>query len=390
MSGRPNGGSIVRVSVVAVVVTVALAVSRSPGAEYRFSTVVPNFAPRLTPASVNVGGAVAFAVFRDDGTSGVYAGGGGGIVAIAQSLNDGSGFQGTLTDRAFGDFPVVNSAGLVAFQGRTAQAVGVYVGSGGAPSRVAPAGDLVAASAPAMNGGGTLAYISGRGPGDYGIFASAGGLTTQLVSNRDGFDYFSRPAIDDAGTVAFVAGDTLRGPFGLYAAPAAGGALTRLLDNSGDFRGFGAPAMAPDGRIAFTAGLRDGTLGLFSYSNGTVTRVADTSGPFASFGHYAINSAGVVVFAATLDDGGGGVFSGPDPVGDLVVGPGMRLSGETVGRVEYFGALNDAGQVAFAYNRFAGGGSNSGVALATPVPEASAGGVVIGACLLLRTRRRRR
>jgi hypothetical protein len=382
---------VVRLGGAALLGMVALAASGAVAAEYRFSPIAQNVAPRVTPASVNAEGAVAFSAFRDDGTSGVYVAGNGGVVTIAEDgLNDASPFEATLTDFAFGALPVVNAAGLVAFQGRTSQAVGVYVGTGGTPTRVAPAGDLVAASAPAMNGGGTLAYYSGRGPSDYGIFASAGGEMRQLVSSRDGFDSFSRPAIDDAGTVAFVAGETVRGPFGLYTAPAGGGTLTRLLDNSGDFRGFGAPAMARDGRIAFTAGLRDGTVGLFSYADGAVTRVADTAGPFASFGQYAINSAGTVVFAASLDGGGGGIFSGPDPAGDLVVGPGMRLFGETVGRVEYFGALNDAGQVAFAYNRFAGGSSNSGVALATPVPEASAVGVGGGAWLLLRRRRRRR
>lgn len=272
--------------------------SNVSGAAYEFRSVVHRFAPRVTPSSINSAGAVAFTARRDDGTSGIYVSSGGPVTTIVEDLNDGSLFEGTFGEAAFGDLPVLNAAGLVAFQGRTRETVGVYTGNGGALSRIAPNGDLIAANSPVLNDAGRIAFITGRSSDDYGYYATtSGGALTRLGSTADGFEYFSRPAINNAGTVAFVAGDTVRGPYGVYTVPASGGAMTRVVGTDGPFRTFGPPAFSDDGGIAFLAKLDDGTFGIYSYADGEVTTIADTSGPFASFGiRVAVNEQGTVVF----------------------------------------------------------------------------------------------
>src|SRR2546423_4497556 len=121
-----------------------LLAASSFAAEYQFAAVVQSFPGRLTPGSINSQGLVAFAAFRDDGTSGIYISRGGPMVAIAEDLlNDNSPFEPGPSDPAFGELPMINAGGRVAFQGRTNQGVGVYVGSGAAPVRIAPAGGFL-------------------------------------------------------------------------------------------------------------------------------------------------------------------------------------------------------------------------------------------------------
>jgi hypothetical protein len=155
-----------------------------------------------------------------------------------------------------------------------------------------------------------------------------------VADSTQPFFIFTRPAINDAGTVAFLASTGVPGdpnqPARAYVYRAdASGALTPVevpvadvqsgqriaLDNSGTTTWGGRTLM----RVA---------------PNGTVTRLADTSGPFAGFGDFAAPRAraGPIVFEAALDGVlGHGVFNGPDPVANRLDNPATQTQVSLVG-----------------------------------------------------------
>lgn len=83
--------------------------------------------------------------------------------------------------------------------------------------------------------------------------------------------------------------------------------FTTMADSSAELAFFSIPAVNDAGQIAFVATFDDGASGQAVYrreSNGILTVIADTSGPIASFsGDPSINASGLVTFAATLDSG---------------------------------------------------------------------------------------
>ena len=90
--------------------------------------------------------------------------------------------------------------------------------------------------------------------------------------------------------------------------------FTTMADSSAELAFFSIPAVNDAGQIAFVATFDDGASGQAVYrreSNGILTVIADTSGPIASFsGDPSLNASGLVTFAATLDSGSRSVLCG--------------------------------------------------------------------------------
>jgi hypothetical protein len=355
---------------------------------YTFVNVADSGGPLTgfdSPPSINAGGTVAFRASFDDDTPqnsfdnvrGVFTGGGGGVVAVADTRGD------------FGDFgfaPSINAAGTVAFRGvhDTGGAQGIYTAAGQVTevARVVGGGDFV--GEPSINAAGRVAYVVGYAGGFDGfkIFAGGGGAATR-IADTDGafFEFGFFPTINDAGTVAFAA-QRRGGGQGVYTGD--GGAVTTLYDSAGDFQFFSAPTINAAGRAAFYAALDSGARGIFSGDGGTATPVADDAGPFGTFDNPAINAGGAVAFFAALDDGSSGIFTGGDPTADRVVGTGDALFGSTVTAVRFLRGLSDGGDIAFNYELADG---RTGIAVAA-VPE-PAGVALLAAGALLSLRRSR-
>lgn len=117
------------------------------------------------------------------------------------------------------------------------------------------------------------------------------------------------------------------------------------------------------------------------------------SGTYERISGPVLNDEGTVVFTADLAAGGYGIFTGPAAEDDGVIVEGDVLFGSTVRDVEvqaFYSLnpntdfLNNLGQIVFAYELASG---VSGIAVATPVPEAGVVGA-LGLVVVLGCRRR--
>jgi hypothetical protein len=333
----------------------------------------------LNTISLNTRGQVAFDVrLGGPSATGVFVSNGTTTSTIALGGNP---------DPAAGNFvfvsaPSLTTSGDVIFNGST----GIFRGNGTTNVPLVQDGD------PAPGGGnliigGTGFAANSRGLIAFGTFVN-GGAATEGMFRNDGFNttaialdgtpaptggtflFFSAPAIDELGRVAFFAG-TAGGSadFGIYRGdgenintifaanqPAPGGrtfidfsdpimnkhgellVLSQLDNGSGLFfhdgrdavaialSGDGAPTggtytsffgpltLNDRGQTAFEAKLSGGTSGIFRGDRTTVTPIvlrgaaaAGTTGTFDTFGDLKIGKDGSVVFIATLTIGAGGV-----------------------------------------------------------------------------------
>jgi hypothetical protein len=162
----------------------------------------------------------------------------------------------------------------------------------------------------------------------------------------------SRPAINDAGVIAFE--ESVRPGFdsGIFAGSTR--TFTTLAAPSPDVS-VGVPSFNDAGTAAFERSFVDGVSGEFvteivTSDATTTTTVASSAGPFSFFGFRppALNELGDVAFVATLDDNTTGIFTGGDPVEDRVIAVGDSLMGTTVTSLNLCEeGLNEAGQLAF-------------------------------------------
>ncbi len=297
----------------------------------------------------NTSGAVAFwvglldtrGIARSSDDEGVFLARGGGITQLVREGQPAPHGPGTVEGFLSYDF---NAAGIISFllatlrDGRTEW--GVYLGRGGALTRIAQQG----AAAPHGNG----------------RFMSFGG-----------------PALNDAGEVAFSAvtagtGGPQRAHAGVY--KGRGGPLTPVAwtgqpapDGNGRFTGFNAPVLNAPGEVAFTATLTDtrsgkrDAAGVFRGAGGPLTPIAragqpapDGNGFVSDFNAPALNDSGVVAFSAYLtgtragarDDSG--VFLGYGGPLTQIAREGERTpDGTAVFRELDVPALNRAGVLAF-------------------------------------------
>jgi hypothetical protein len=174
--------------------------------------------------------------------------------------------------------------------------------------------------------------------------------------------FASAPAINDKGTVAYVAGDYV-GPqnvIGLFT-KSSDGKTTKIADDTGELKDFwvglnvgrgqgpfaiySLPSINNDGTVAFGGDLKAGGSGIFTGNgDGKLTTIADTSQGFTYFSSASINNLGDVAFDAGLPDGGSAIvkYTG-GKLTTLASTTGSSLFTKFLSDV----ALNDNGDVAF-------------------------------------------
>lgn len=222
------------------------------------------------------------------------------------------------------------------------------------------------ASAPGINNAGTVAYVAGQNDGQ--------NQTTTLFTQTSDGDI--TPIADTSGFLSnfYLGGLNVQrgqGPFASYTLPSindegtvafnagldtggsaiftgSGGQLTTIADTNSGFTYLSAPTLNDSETVAFNGGFAGGS-GVFTSSNGQITTIAETSGIFSDFrSDVALNELGQVTFLADLDNGRTAIFTGSDSGLNEVIAVGDSLGGSTVTQLFIsHDGLNDAGQVAF-------------------------------------------
>jgi hypothetical protein len=311
--------------------------------------------------SVNNSGTVAFSGHVQGVGPGIFSGNGGPITTIAD------------TSGKFGGFffePAINDNGTVAFHATLDTGVeGIFTGTGGPSTSIADTtGPFFFVGRPSINNAGTVAFRDSLNTGVNGIFTGSGGATESLYDNSTSGEsvFFNPPALNNNGTVAFI-----KQPAGSdetwYLLAGNGGPTTTIADTAGRFNGFANPISIDDrGTVAFNAGVKGGFSGIFTGSGGPVSTLVDSSpsGPFTFVGAPSINEHGTVAFRADLDTRQSGIYIGPDPIADKVIEIDDPLFDSRVMFIAESALLNEAGQIAFAYELW---DQRFGIARADPV-----------------------
>ena len=259
---------------------------------------------------------------------------------------------------------------------------------------------------PAINNKGTVAFLAGQGnptTGQAGIFTISNGTLTNIADSSGVFSQFNVgfntirgnsplsnytvPSINESATVAFNAGLDVGGQ-GIFTGNSKG--TTTIADSTGVFDLFSSADINNQGTVAFLAQLDDQSTGVFTSTNGQITTLVDTSSGFSSFlSDPSLNNQGKVAFQATLDNGITGIFTGSDPIANKVIGVGDELFGSTVTNLLITQqGLNDQGQLSFAVGLADG---RESIVFAQPVPEPGEGIVLVwalGIMFILGWRRR--
>lgn len=255
---------------------------------------------------------------------------------------------------------------------------------------------IVAFSAATNNAGTTVLAASGYNAanpflgGPTAVLTGNGGPLTTVASSTTPFGvvpidptrpfsndniagagkFASAPAINDKGTVAYVAGDYV-GPqnvIGLYT-KSSDGKTTKIADDTGELKDFwvglnvgrgqgpfaiySLPSINDDGVVAFGGDLKTGGSGIFTGSgDGKLTTIADTSQGFKYFSSASINNPGDVAFDAGLLDGGSAIVKYTSgKLTTLASTSGSSLFKKFTSDV----AINDNGDVAFLAELINGG-----------------------------------
>lgn len=356
----------------ALVLTLALMGNARAAGPYTFTKIADSndgFALFSPYPSINNHGMVAFSARNAAGETFIYAGDGGPLHLIADSLGAYSNVFSV---------PFINDAGYVSHNAALdSGGGGVYVSNGTTTTTIATSASGVPFSEATINNNGWVSFIRFSGIGSQNAdinlwdtstlttLTSAPGLVFSTVTSYG-------PPLNDSGMLVangtrvgneYVAyryvGSTWEriGPY-----PPATAAFTADINDSGTvaFQGYG-----PGGARGIFVGNGDVTIDVF----------ADDSGAYSNLLFPSINDSGLIAFKGLLDVGGEGFFSGPDAVMDKIIVTGDPLDGSTfVSGLNYSAALNDAGQFTFSA-RLADG--RVGIFRADPVPEA--GSVILSA-----------
>lgn len=250
------------------------------------------------------------------------------------------------------------------------------------PANVLGAGSFV--SAPGINNAGTVAYVAGNSDGTTGIYTkNINSAVNSTIADSSGnfkdfylgglnvgrgegpFSKYTLPAINDNGEVAFNA-DLKTGERGIFVSN--NGKLTTIADSSQGYTYFSVPEINNKGTVAFNAGLANGSSAIFESTGGQLTTIADTNGIFKDFkSDVALNEQGQVAFLADLKNGTTAIYTGSDLGLKQVIAVGDPLNGSTVSQlfVSHRG-LNDLGQVTF--DAVLANGYSQEVFRADPIP----------------------
>lgn len=240
----------------------------------------------------------------------ILGGSGGALTVFGLSATDANVgpnfFSGTVMD-----------SGNALMHGGISQGQDLYLGNGVAASIFYDSSNITSpGSIGAFFGvdvaGNDNTFVASAGPNPgafhYIVKGNGGPLTTIIdVTNPASLvgSLSTNPAINAAGTVAFIAQESGGGPLGIYVGD--GGPLTKLVDTTGPYQNFNS-----------------------SYGVG-------------------IDGAGNIAFLATLDVGNTtGIFTGPDPLTDKVIMVGDPLFGSVVTGLSFAQqGLSNNGQIAF-------------------------------------------
>ena len=259
----------------------------------------------------------------------------------------------------------MNTAGDVAFRsnvsgGSSTQAVFVRSASGVVAMRAGAGASVfggpetfVSFGNPALNDSNTVAFdaATSGGPASPGLFARTGSGTLALARAGDAAPNtgggtlvnFLYPAINSAGTVAFLAnvtGGAAEG--GLFKASSSVESVAvagQVIPGAGPITTIASlPEISSDGRVAMSLVFGSGPVagGVYVHDAGGFEPVAlagevapDSGGAaFASFGFLSRNDAGRVAFVATLADGRSGAFLAtptPAPPVAMLTRPALAL-----------------------------------------------------------------
>ena len=266
--------------------------------------------------------------------------------------------------RSLGRNPKINDSGQISFwaQGQAAGSGEVIASTNGVSvtviARTSPDGNHSGEYRffgvdTTINNQGTVAFRGELDNGDLGMWSGTGGTPTTHYLDSEGLfrGSFSGVSINDGGQIAFE--ETAGSQNGIFRGAA--GLFTTIASEPG--HSFTAPSVNEAGTVAFGDTAFDSNGQVFSIltgSGGELTTIADSTGPFSGFPFRgpAINNDGDVAFKAELDSdffpGPSGIFTGPDPVGDRVIGTGDSLGARPVSDIVFCeNGLNTAGQLAF-------------------------------------------
>jgi hypothetical protein len=277
-----------------------------------------------SPPALNDEGTVAFLAILNSGVPRSFFGGGlftsnGGSTTFIADNN--------LRIAPFLGNPAINNEGTIAI---TAPLSGVsdllFTVSGGATTLIADnSGPFSGFGSTAINDAGTVAFFASRDEGSNGLFTTSGGAITSIADSSGPFGFLlGGPAINNTGTLAFSAfrdfQDFLEGGGGGGIFTSSGGVTTIIADNTGPFRTFGSgvPALNDAGTVAFLASLDEGGSGIFTGPNPVTDKVIATgdslfgstvtSLSFNRLSSKGLNNAGQLTFFAQLADGSSGIF----------------------------------------------------------------------------------
>jgi hypothetical protein len=277
-----------------------------------------------SPPALNDEGTVAFTAFLSTGVPRSFSGGGlftsngGATTFIADSNLQPAFFLGN---------PAINNEGTIAIIASSPGGAGdrLFTVSGGATTLIADSsGPFSGFGSTEINDAGTVAFFASRDEGGNGIFTTNGGAITTVADSSGLFGFLLGSAINNAGTVAFSAfrdfQDFLEGGGGGGIFTSSGGVTTLIADNTGPFRTFGSglPAINDAGTVAFLASLDEGGSGIFTGPNPVTDKVIATGDSlfgstvtslgFNRFSSKGLNNAGQLAFFAQLADGSSGIF----------------------------------------------------------------------------------
>jgi len=183
---------------------------------------------------------------------------------------------------------------------------------------------------------------------------------TKIADLSGPFSQVARPAINDAGAVAFHATlDT--GVEGIFIGTGGGANISDYLtvsDTSGPLKGHGEPTLDNIGRVAFLGTLDAGQQGIFASNGTTRATIAVADGnPIVSFtGNVSPRDDGFVGFGAHLVDGKHAVLIGngamPETIVDstgvfnFLLGPVLNSNGSAA----FWATLDAGGEGIFRYD----------------------------------------
>ncbi len=208
----------------------------------------------------------------------------------------------------------------------------------------------------------------------------------------EGFSRFIQPHIADDGTV-FVLADK-NSVRGIHKLTGPGTSVT-IAEIGADFDQWSRFA-ANQSEVAFLGELSTGDRGVFVGDENGLVLVAGDDPQFRITNEPGLNDHGDVVLRGEFNPNTNrldAIMTGPDQSADRLIMEGDLLLGQPVTQLfAGHGSINNQGQIAFFASRFdpQTGFSDSGIYLATPVPEPSALTLAACALLALAARRKRR